>query len=349
MDGIQLGQFLGTAGGLTQGYLRVGYTDLSEEQAVFGRNFYNRKWPETEHFSGSLDEVTLFPRALTGAEVSSLFGAGVNGADAAPQPSPPVAAFTATMNDMAGSFDATASTDADGTIPANGYAWSFGDGSTGSGATVTHTYADPGTYDVTLTVTDSSGLTDSETHEVEATEPSTTPVSTVVVPNGSTWRWRYASVAPPAAWNTQGFDATAWASGNAALGFGSTVATNIDCCASNTPARPLASYFTKTFTVNDASKVTSLRLETVADDGVVVYVNGTEVNRTNMPAGGVTINTYASTARTTATANANPIVVDVPLGLLTSGTNVISAETHLNYRATPNVTFDLRATLTTVP
>jgi PKD repeat protein len=52
-------------------------------------------------------------------------------------------------------FDGTSSADPDGTISA--YAWNFGDGVHASGATPTHRYAAPGTYTVTLTVTDSGG------------------------------------------------------------------------------------------------------------------------------------------------------------------------------------------------
>ena len=52
-------------------------------------------------------------------------------------------------------LDGTASSDPDGTITS--YSWYFGDGATGSGATVQHTYANPGTYYPSLTVTDNSG------------------------------------------------------------------------------------------------------------------------------------------------------------------------------------------------
>ncbi len=77
-DGIQRFEYVGTAGGLTSAFQRVGYTDLAQEQAVFGRNFYNLTWPTTEHFDGSIDEVATFPRALTPTEALELYRAGVN-------------------------------------------------------------------------------------------------------------------------------------------------------------------------------------------------------------------------------------------------------------------------------
>lgn len=56
-------------------------------------------------------------------------------------------------------FDGSGSTDADGTIVA--YEWDFGDGGTGTGISPAHTYAASGTFNVTLTVTDNGGLSDS--------------------------------------------------------------------------------------------------------------------------------------------------------------------------------------------
>ena len=53
------------------------------------------------------------------------------------------------------SFDGSGSTAVTGTIVS--YAWDFGDGTTGTGATTTHTYSAPGVYFATLTVTDSNG------------------------------------------------------------------------------------------------------------------------------------------------------------------------------------------------
>ena len=55
------------------------------------------------------------------------------------------------------SFDGSGSSDADGAI--GGYSWDFGDGSSELGMLVGHTYASPGLYTATLTVTDDSGAT----------------------------------------------------------------------------------------------------------------------------------------------------------------------------------------------
>ena len=70
---------------------------------------------------------------------------------------PPSASFTSSCSDLACAFDASASTDPDGTI--SSHAWDFGDGTSGTGPSPSHVYAAPGSYDVALTVTDNGGAT----------------------------------------------------------------------------------------------------------------------------------------------------------------------------------------------
>lgn len=64
------------------------------------------------------------------------------------------------------SFDASASTDSDGSI--TGYLWDFDDGNTGTGQTIDHTFSTPGEYEVTLTVTDNEEVTDTTTQTINA-------------------------------------------------------------------------------------------------------------------------------------------------------------------------------------
>ncbi|MEM8931480.1 MAG: PKD domain-containing protein, partial [Acidobacteriota bacterium] len=53
-------------------------------------------------------------------------------------------------------FDGSASTDADGEVA--GFAWDFGDGTRADGARISHTYAEPGLYQVTLAVGNGLGI-----------------------------------------------------------------------------------------------------------------------------------------------------------------------------------------------
>ncbi len=83
----------------------------------------------------------------------------------------PVGTFTGSTNSaltgVSITFDAASSSDPDGTIVS--YLWDFGDGSTGSGVTTSHSFANPGTYSVRLTVTDNLGATASTTYTVTVT------------------------------------------------------------------------------------------------------------------------------------------------------------------------------------
>ncbi len=70
---------------------------------------------------------------------------------------PPHASFTVACAGLSCSFDGSGSGDPDGSIAT--YAWDFGDGASGSGQTVSHTYGRAGSYTVTLMVTDNAGAT----------------------------------------------------------------------------------------------------------------------------------------------------------------------------------------------
>ncbi|MFA0961126.1 family 16 glycosylhydrolase [Roseivirga sp. BDSF3-8] len=83
----------------------------------------------------------------------------------------PVASFTFNATDLAVDFDGGGSTDSDGSITA--WSWDFGDGTNGSGANVSHTYAAVGDYTVALTVTDNEGATGQTSQVVSVTSSNT--------------------------------------------------------------------------------------------------------------------------------------------------------------------------------
>lgn len=116
-----------------------------------------------------------YPVTLTVTDNSGSTAASTQNISVAPAPpnKPPAAAFTSTADDLSGAFDASTSTDLDGTI--TNYAWSYGDGSTGTGMTSSRVYAAPGTYTVKLTVTDNDGATAIVSHDITVTAPPPPP------------------------------------------------------------------------------------------------------------------------------------------------------------------------------
>jgi uncharacterized repeat protein (TIGR03803 family) len=106
-------------------------------------------------------------------------GGGGGGPSSPPPNSPPAASFTATPASgtapLTVQFDASASSDPDGSIAS--YGWHFGNDTAAaeSGMTISHVFQAGGTYTVTLTVTDNLGATGSTTRTVT--------VSNISVPN----------------------------------------------------------------------------------------------------------------------------------------------------------------------
>ena len=84
---------------------------------------------------------------------------------------PPTAVASATPTSgvapLPVNFNGSGSSDPDGSIVS--YAWTFGDGGAGSGVAPSHTYANPGSYTATLTVTDNSGATGSKSVGITVT------------------------------------------------------------------------------------------------------------------------------------------------------------------------------------
>jgi hypothetical protein len=167
-----------------------------------------------------------------------------------------------------------------------------------------------------------------------------TPVRVDLVDPGSAWRYRVDTAAPGAGWQASAFDDGAWSIGKAPLGWGdASIATNVDVAAGQ--QRPVTSYYRRAFDVADPAQLTALTLTTRSDDGVVVYRNGREVARKNLPSGSIGPSTYATAAPRTSAAVASPLTIPLDASRLVAGRNVVSVEVHVNYRGTPDMSMDL--------
>src|ERR1044072_7277413 len=120
--------------------------------------------------------------------------------------------------------------------------------------------------------------------------------TTELIPVGSVWRYLDNGWDQGSAWRTPAFDDSAWASGPAQLGYGDGDEATVVGYGPNASAKYITTYFRRAFTVTNPAAFGSMQLRILRDDGAVVYLNGVEVFRTNMPAGAIAGATLASTA-----------------------------------------------------
>lgn len=151
---------------------------VSQDYNGYFRIGGDRVWSgsKDQYFNGAIDEVAIYPRALSEDSVRAHYAA----AGRSPSNRTPTASFTASTDFLQVSVDGSASTDPDG--PLAGYGWNFGDGATATGPTASHTYAAGGTYTITLTVTDGEGAVATRSDTVTV-GPNQAPVAAFTATN----------------------------------------------------------------------------------------------------------------------------------------------------------------------
>jgi methionine-rich copper-binding protein CopC len=181
-----------------------------------------------------------------------------------------------------------------------------------------------------------AGINDATTwnFSVEATPP---VGPQILVAYGSAWKYLDNGTNQGTAWRGTAFNDAAWASGNAQLGYGDGDEATVVSYGPNASAKYITTYFRKTISIADASILTSISGNVKRDDGVAIYVNGTEVYRNNLAAGAghTTLATLASDDGATAQPfNFSPAA-------FVTGTNVIAVEIHQNAANSSDISFDL--------
>ncbi len=155
---------------------------------------------------------------------------------------------------------------------------------------------------------------------------------------GANWRYYYSSNTADAAWNSPTYSDLSWPQGTAQFGYGDKgEVTVLDY--GNYNNKYTTAYFRKEIQVSDLANKNSFRLSIFADDGAVVYINGQELARLNMPAGTITYNTFASSANNGLNAD-----YDIPPGMLNEGSNLIAVEVHQATANSSDLIFDLAMT-----
>jgi hypothetical protein len=163
------------------------------------------------------------------------------------------------------------------------------------------------------------------------------PGITIVDTLGS-WKYYQAGDIGTTTWKDLGYSDAAWSTGNGDFGFGDPGFTTTLTSGRTTY------YFRKAFTGGGtAGSLNSLRMIFKRDDGIVVYLNGAEVYRNNMPDGPIA---YATLAESTIDGTLESEYIEVLVPNLTFNIleNVLAVEVHQVSAGSSDVAFDMRAT-----
>jgi len=139
------------------------------------------------------------------------------------------------------------------------------------------------------------------------------------------------------AWRQLDFDDEAWESGRAQLGYGGNGERTEIGFGGNANDKHVTTYFRKTFSTTRADEIEVLKVRIARDDGAVVYLNGTELARTGMPAGEINYDTGAAGVASGGNETAF-FEFEVPADVLVNGENQVAVEVHQVKSGNGNVT-----------
>jgi hypothetical protein len=165
---------------------------------------------------------------------------------------------------------------------------------------------------------------------------------TTLISYGSSWKYLDNGTNQGTAWRAVSFSDASWRTGNAELGYGDGDEKTIVRYGSSSSLKYVTTYFRKAISIPNTSLYTGLSLSIKRDDGAVVYINGTQVYRTNMPSGTISYSTLASADA--GDDGKTPQTVSLSPSLLVNGTNVIAVEIHQRTRSSSDISFDLQFT-----
>ncbi|HEY1527537.1 MAG TPA: tyrosinase family protein [Candidatus Angelobacter sp.] len=160
----------------------------------------------------------------------------------------------------------------------------------------------------------------------------------VLIKSDDPWRYWDNGKNPGPSWMSLDYNDSQWKLGAAPLGAGDNPATTVDAGPDN--RRNITTYFRHTFDVADPGFYRTAILRLQRADGAIVYLNGKEIYRVNLPAGPA--NPEKTATRKLAGLERNVFLpVKIDPATLRRGKNVIAAEVHLNSPERDDVRFDL--------
>lgn len=164
-----------------------------------------------------------------------------------------------------------------------------------------------------------------------------------LIATGAVWKYLDNGSDQGSAWTATTFNDSGWSNGLAELGYGDAgegrPEATVVSFGPNSAAKYITTYFRRSFSLTDPAAFSALDLRVMRDDGVIVYLNGSEIFRNGMPGGAVGYQTPAS-AGIGGVDEYTYLTFPVNPGYLVFGANVVAAEIHQNGGGSSDISFD---------
>ena len=167
------------------------------------------------------------------------------------------------------------------------------------------------------------------------------PAATTLLPYGSVWFYFDNGYLPTADWAQPTYSHSGWNFGNGQLGYGDGDEATIVGFGPDDEHKFITTYFRTYVYINNPAQFASVTLHLIRDDGAVVYLNGAEVFRSNLPDGAIGYDTYALTGIIYGD-ESTPVSATLDPAMFVQGDNLIAVEMHQFEPASPDLSFDLQ-------
>lgn len=200
------------------------------------------------------------------------------------------------------------------------------------------TVGQAGAYDFVVSVRDPEGASDTKPISLTVT-PAPAPVTSActdpltLIPRAAKWAWSDTAIGD--GFTKPWFDAstTGWSTGTAPFGYGETVTTT-------TPSGQIRTAFQTTFSLTEVHTVASLTLQLRRDDAAIIFLNGREVARDNLPAGPID-ETIVARSSLFGASEMEYITITLATDALAEGQNTLAVGLHQSTANSNDMQFDL--------
>jgi len=162
----------------------------------------------------------------------------------------------------------------------------------------------------------------------------------VLINGGADWKYNDSGSDLGANWTQPNYDDSGWNHGLARLGYGDPATATTISFGPDATNKFVTTYFRRSFVVPWNAQITNLNFRLARADGAVVWLNGQEIFRVNLPGGPISYTNFASTAMTGFTRHIF-YPTNIPVANLPVGTNLVAVELHQSSATNVTAGFDM--------